>query len=254
MNHHLEIWRLLKFIAVGLWTAGLAGALFSRSQPRRLWSAHVVATAGLFATWATGYGMMKLTGARFSNPWIGVSLIASLLTLHEACAIAERPKVLPWNVGALVATWLASLSSMVFREPDSARQVAVFAAPALVGIAAFVAQLRLPNAHSYAPGSVRSATRKWVVWMARLEGASLIALLGVYMPLKYGAGIVLDGGQGWFGWVHGMLSLVWLQALWSGWRRLGWSWRLTALGFVASLLPLGTFILERYMPAVEDDT
>ncbi len=249
-----QAWRLLKFLGIAVWTTGLAGALLSRSQPRRLWAVHGPATIGLGFTWVAGYGMAKLHGVSMAQPFVGVTILASLLTIHEACAIAERPRVLPWNVGALVATFASSIGAMVVRNPGTAHQIAAYGLPLLLGVVAFIVQTRKSAAHDYEPAAVFPSTRSWVVWLARLEGTSLIALLLIYMPLKYGAGIVLDGGQGWFGWVHGILALLWLQALWSGWRRLGWSWRLTGIGFVASLLPFGTFVFERFMPTAGTDT
>lgn len=250
MADNILLWRLLKFIGVGLWTSGLAGAVLCRSQQRRLFSVHVLATIGLFVTWIAGYAMAKSVGVRIGQGWIGVGILASFLTLHEACAIAERPRVLPWNVGALAATYLASIATMVVRTPGMDRNVAVYVVPLLAGVAALVWTGRHRDAHDYQPEVVAPATRSWVVWLARLEGLSLLALFGVYMPMKYIAGVNLDNGQGWFGWVHGMLAITWMQALWSGSRRLGWSWRLTGLGFVASLLPLGTFVFERFIPEI----
>jgi integral membrane protein len=248
MTDELLVWRLLKFVGIALWTSGLAGALLCRDQRRRMWSVHVLATIGLLVTWTAGYGMTKLTGASLRDGWVGLSIVASLLTVHEACAIAERPRVLPWNVGALVATYLSAIATMVVREPGSLRQVAVFAVPAVLGGIALVVQSKRPKSHDHDLAAVFPATRAWIVTLARLEGLSLLALLALYMPLKYGADIVLDGGQGWFGWAHGMLAILWLQALWSGARRLEWGWRLTGIGFVASVVPFGTFVFERFIP------
>ena len=244
-------WRLLKFLGVAAWTAGIGGAVFSRDQRRRLWSVHVLATAGLLVCWIAGYGMAKISGAGLGDAWVATSLLASFLCIHEACAVAQRPRVLPWNVGALVATFLCAVGAMVVRAPGPGRTFAAFGLPLVAGVLALAWQRRHGNAHDYSPQHVPAATRRWVVWIGRLEGLSLLALFGVYMPLKYGAGVVLDGGQGWFGWVHGAMTMLWLQALWSGWRRLGWSGKLTAMGLVASLLPAGTFVFERYVPRVD---
>jgi integral membrane protein len=90
-----------------------------------------------------------------------------------------------------------------------------------------------------------TATIRWFAWLARAEGLSLLLLFGVYMPLKHGAGIVLDGGQGWFGWMHGVLQLLYLVALVVTARVHDWGIARQAAGFVASLLPFGTFVFER---------
>ncbi len=85
-------------------------------------------------------------------------------------------------------------------------------------------------------------TAKWFTWIARLEGVSLLLLFGVAMPLKYVGGIA--EATVWTGWAHGCLFLVYLVALDSQRRVAGWSLGWAAVGFVASLLPLGTFLFE----------
>ena len=76
-----------------------------------------------------------------------------------------------------------------------------------------------------------------------LEGVSFLLLMGVAMPLKYLAGI--PAAVKWTGWIHGILfilyGLVVLLALLNG--RL--SFRKAALAFVAALVPLGPFLLDR---------
>lgn len=87
------------------------------------------------------------------------------------------------------------------------------------------------------------ATWRWFLTLARIEGVSAACLFGVAMPLKYGAGIA--EATAWAGWIHGVLFLVYLVALWSTARVLGWSWGTRALGFVAAVVPCGTFLFER---------
>lgn len=241
-------WRLLKFLGIALFTAGLAGA-FARSQRRRLVSVHVVATLGLATTWLAGYGLTKISGASIRDPWVLTSLFASLLALHEAAAMAERPRVLAWNVGLLIGAYACAVGSMVARLPGTGHVVASFAIPALLAGLGFGLGAKLRGAFDYEPAAVKPAVHRWFVWIARLEGASLLGLVGVYMPLKYGADIVLDGGQGWFGWVHGVMVLIFMQALWSAWRRLEWSLGRAALGFGAAMLPFGSYVFERKLPA-----
>jgi integral membrane protein len=89
-------------------------------------------------------------------------------------------------------------------------------------------------------------TRSWFLGVARAEGLSLLALLLVAMPLKYVAG--QPEPVAWVGWVHGTLFLQYLIALTSAGRVEGWSWTWLGLGFVASLVPGGTFLLERRLP------
>lgn len=78
--------------------------------------------------------------------------------------------------------------------------------------------------------------------IALMEGVSYLLLLGVAMPLKYFAGFpeaVLA-----VGWAHGVLFVLYLVALADvSWAR---RWRLVKIlgAFVASLVPLGAFVLE----------
>lgn len=82
-----------------------------------------------------------------------------------------------------------------------------------------------------------------------MEGISFLLLMGVAMPLKYGAG--MPAAVQWTGWIHGILfilyGLVVLMALVNG--RL--SFGKAALAFVASLVPFGPFLLDRRLAADE---
>ena len=88
-----------------------------------------------------------------------------------------------------------------------------------------------------------SLTLRWFLAIGRLEGASLLALLGIAMPLKYLAHI--PAATAWTGWIHGFLFLVFLVALVSARRTEGWPPSRLVWGFLASVLPFGTFVLER---------
>ena len=75
--------------------------------------------------------------------------------------------------------------------------------------------------------------------IAFLEGLSYIILLCIAMPLKYWGGkpeAVKIVGMG-----HGMLFIAYVILLiWVAFQ-LKWSLKKIALGFIASLIPLGTF-------------
>jgi integral membrane protein len=74
------------------------------------------------------------------------------------------------------------------------------------------------------------------------EGASFLLLLGIAMPLKYYFGrpeyVRVLGAA------HGALFLLYLAAGWQAAMVQNWTWRRTALVFIASLLPAGPFVLE----------
>ena len=75
------------------------------------------------------------------------------------------------------------------------------------------------------------------------EGVSYLLLLGIAMPLKYFAGLPL--AVKYTGWVHGLLFVLYVAALVHVWFSLKWSFKKVAIAFIASLLPFGTFVLDK---------
>jgi integral membrane protein len=80
-------------------------------------------------------------------------------------------------------------------------------------------------------------------FVAFLEGSSFLALLFVAMPLKYLAGLPLAVRV--VGTVHGLLFVVFMAALYHAARERGWPLRRSALAFVSSIVPFGTFVFDR---------
>lgn len=76
-----------------------------------------------------------------------------------------------------------------------------------------------------------------------LEGASLLLLLGVAMPLKYLAGQPL--AVRWVGLVHGVLFVSYALLLAQCTLELRWPARRFGLGLLLSVLPFGAFYAER---------
>ncbi|WP_375418237.1 DUF3817 domain-containing protein [uncultured Hymenobacter sp.] len=76
-----------------------------------------------------------------------------------------------------------------------------------------------------------------------LEGVSFLVLLLIAMPLKYLAG--QPAAVRMVGMAHGLLFVLYVFLLIQNTIEHGWSWRKAALGFVASLVPLGTFWADR---------
>ena len=76
-----------------------------------------------------------------------------------------------------------------------------------------------------------------------LEGISFLVLLLIAVPLKYlahePAAVRLVG------MAHGLLFVLYIFLLIQNTIEHNWSWRKAALGFAASLLPLGTFWADR---------
>jgi integral membrane protein len=89
-----------------------------------------------------------------------------------------------------------------------------------------------------------SSIGKLRVW-GYLEGGSLLILLFVCMPLKYGMNI--PEPTRYVGAAHGGLFVfygIWLLVVTF---ELKWSFRVFALAFAASFVPFGTFLADKYI-------
>lgn len=82
-----------------------------------------------------------------------------------------------------------------------------------------------------------------------LEGSSFLILLGVAMPLKYAAGLPM--AVKYVGWAHGALFLLFLLALAQAAAETDWGFKKIAGAFIASVIPLGTFVMDRQWKADE---
>ena len=76
-----------------------------------------------------------------------------------------------------------------------------------------------------------------------LEGISYLVLLGIAMPLKYAAH--KPDAVKYTGWVHGLLFVLFMIALANVWTVKKWAFGKVVIAFIASLLPFGTFVLEK---------
>lgn len=76
-----------------------------------------------------------------------------------------------------------------------------------------------------------------------LEGLSLLILLFIAMPLKYKMG--MPQAVKVVGWVHGLLFMGYIGLLAGMRAEHGWSMKKTMWGFVAAVLPFGTFVFDR---------
>lgn len=76
-----------------------------------------------------------------------------------------------------------------------------------------------------------------------LEGLSYVILLFLAMPLKYvfdwPLGVRIVGGA------HGVLFLLYVVVLYRVYLERDWSLKKTAVSFLGSLIPFGTFWLEK---------
>jgi len=242
-------WRFVKFLGICVFALGLAGAIAHPQRRARRWCARWLASAGMLLTWTAGYGLMKLNGTSFSAPWISLSLLASIVAtwgaLTSADSVEEPPRLATAAVGA---GFFASVGLMVVRFQG------VLGLVAAVGLPLLAAWASLRASRSRAPEIAEPpdrTARDWFIWVARAEGLSLLLLFGLFMPVKYAARIELDGGQGWFGWVHGMM-VIWFGLALAHVAKT-WTWSRIALAAGASMVPFGTFVFERRALAGSDE-
>ena len=87
--------------------------------------------------------------------------------------------------------------------------------------------------------------RSTFLWIARAEGLSLLVLMGLAVPLKYGWGMteatIVPG------WIHGALFVAYVAALAWVSRAEGWSLLRSGLAFMAAWLPFGTMAFEWWL-------
>lgn len=94
-----------------------------------------------------------------------------------------------------------------------------------------------------------TATMTAFQWIARAEGLSLLLLFGVAMPLKYLAHH--PEPVRWVGSAHGGLFLAYIALLVVVGVQQRWAPPRYALGAIASLVPFGTFVFERFIQQPE---
>ena len=81
--------------------------------------------------------------------------------------------------------------------------------------------------------------------IAVMEGISYLALILVAMPLKYFAGI--PDFVKYIGWAHGVLFVSFCIYLLRVWIKYEWSFGKSVFAFVTSLVPFGTFVLDKQL-------
>lgn len=79
--------------------------------------------------------------------------------------------------------------------------------------------------------------------LAFIEGTSFLVLLFITMPLKYGLGF--PEPNYFFGMVHGIFFVLYVFAVLQAKFQLNWSYKITALSLIASVVPFGTFWADK---------
>jgi integral membrane protein len=90
---------------------------------------------------------------------------------------------------------------------------------------------------------VRSPTVRAFRAIAAAEGLSFLVLLGIAMPLKYGAGMPL--AVRWVGLAHGLLFIAYAGTAIVLFMRERWPLSRAPGVLAAALVPFGTFVLDR---------
>ncbi|MBA4144412.1 MAG: hypothetical protein C0523_01515 [Cytophaga sp.] len=75
------------------------------------------------------------------------------------------------------------------------------------------------------------------------EGISFLVLLLIAMPLKYFLGVPMAVIV--VGWMHGVLFIAYILVVLLAIKAMDWSFFGVVIALVASLIPGGTFVLDR---------
>jgi integral membrane protein len=85
----------------------------------------------------------------------------------------------------------------------------------------------------------------WFQRIGMLEGISFLVLLGIAMPLKYFAG--MPKAVSVVGMAHGVLFIAYLYMIHECRKAFGWSLKTAAFGAIASVLPFGPFVYDKWV-------
>jgi integral membrane protein len=75
------------------------------------------------------------------------------------------------------------------------------------------------------------------------EGISFLVLLLIAMPLKYYFGFPIVVKI--VGWLHGVLFIAYIGAVLLAIKAMQWNWFSVLIALAASLIPIGTFVLDK---------
>lgn len=83
------------------------------------------------------------------------------------------------------------------------------------------------------------------------EGFSFLILLLIAMPLKYQFDFPL--AVKYVGWAHGVLFILYIIAVLAAIKAMNWGFKGVAVAVIASLLPAGTFVLDKTLRKREEE-
>jgi hypothetical protein len=109
--------RLAKLVGVIAFAMGIAIAIAPGADRARRRAAHWLATPGFVLTWVTGWGMARLHSISLGAAWISISMVASLIALHETVrAVEPGREPSRWRTGLILAALFVAVAVMVVRE------------------------------------------------------------------------------------------------------------------------------------------
>jgi integral membrane protein len=84
-----------------------------------------------------------------------------------------------------------------------------------------------------------------------IEGVSFLVLLLVAMPLKYYFDLPMAVKV--TGWIHGVLFILYIAAVLMAIKAMSWNWFSVLVALGASLIPIGTFVLDKSLKIREQE-
>ncbi|MEM6370808.1 MAG: DUF3817 domain-containing protein [Myxococcota bacterium] len=131
---------------------------------------------------------------------------------------------------------------MVFREKES-----VWLAANTTAIGTFSLAMVARRKFRFESGKEERQMAMYFGLVAWLEGASLLFMLCVSMPLRIFFGIDIDGESAFVGWVHGVLTLIYWQSAFSTWKGLNLRFSTLPALLIAAFVPFGTLLGIRFL-------
>jgi integral membrane protein len=83
------------------------------------------------------------------------------------------------------------------------------------------------------------------------EGISFLVLLLIAMPIKYFLGV--PEVVKYVGWIHGVLFMAYVVAVFLAIRAMRWNLFSVLVALAASLVPVGTFLLDKQLKRRQDE-
>ncbi len=242
----LHLWsvvRSVKFLGLAWFLLGLGGATIASSRCTRLRATYIAMVPGFILAYASGWLLMKLSGRSLLTPWLLAGSVAGLGGLHLAFMVSHRERsrtvspALAWGCAS------SAILLMTVRPTHPSWILSLL----VVGLAlGSLGAWPFARASSVVVTDPKDEAIAWngIRWLTWLEGASLIFMVLLAMPLRAATGVALDGGTGLIGWTHGVFVLVFAQALSSTRRLFGWPRKEWTIGLLSSFIPGMSFWFE----------